>query len=949
MSLLPLKTSINKTQLAFVPYFSTAKLNASSISTGDIVANTANISSLIAEFISTEQLFADTGTFSTFSTSQIVIDSQTLNATPTELLLNGVPVATLSSLSSIADWSLEPAISTIQMAGNDLDQGGTLSSFNVRAGNGFFLNLVAFNSLFVSSNTSTISSLINSADLGIFSTLNAGVISSGAISSATASISSLTSDEILIPGGQAITLQNAGASFVSPGSAQLAFNWDATGNLGTHFFYDTNLSSVRVMTKNPGGYVDNPASRLHVPVIGVSSLSVSSIQGAVVSSINGDTGTFSTLNASTLNAGNISTGVIAADTNMLMTAERFSTIADNGVDILNKAKISFDALNGLNGEINLSARPGNAGIGGTINLLAEGGVTPLGVGYGGEVNITATTGGFTSLALTSAVNLNAAGINSYAGAITPVGSVAGYNFIHGDVGVNLTAGAPSFIPNDPLTLYLYGTNGTLMFGTQYIQGPIRPYSDLTTNPADLYIEDYSNLITRGYVQLRGVSTQTFKGGDTAILGVNRIQFSTAGGALENVSTLNGLPVTAYENVSSFADLSVSSLVVSSINGLNVASLENISTFNTLAASSITTSSISTAIILGANDNLFGLGIQGLEIQTSPTGQVWISSPQTNIAGLVNSSTITALQVQGRAAFLSSATISSCFTSTLAIAGLSSIVLSTSGTAGLAAQPAGRLMLGGNDLDLGQQDLWAQQVRVGAGNPGGSAQTEVIWYSPDNLTIRGLGLGGSDLTLRIQSTINSGANNGYLLDTTINRPFFSTINNSTCLMASYPSTTLGNFGVSTLAVIPPIQVYGGFYSSTTQVVAGANTITPLTYTSESVNVGGITFAGSTISVPSAGTYEITHSIQFDTTSGGTNEAFFWVKKNGTDIPQSASIVSVVNNGETLGTISLLDTAAAGDQYAVCIASADANMRAAAFPVSSFCPAIPAVITNIKRLG
>ena len=169
-----------------------------------------------------------------------------------------------------------------------------------------------------------------------------------------------------------------------------------------------------------------------------------------------------------------------------------------------------------------------------------------------------------------------------------------------------------------------------------------------------------------------------------------------------------------------------------------------------------------------------------------------------------------------------------------------------------------------------------------------------------------------------------------------------------MMALFPSTTSGTIGVSTLAIIPPIRVYGGFYSSTTQGVAGANTITPLTYNSESLNVGGITFAGSTINVPVAGTYAITHSIQFATTSGGTNKAQFWVLKNGAALAQTNSVVSIVNNGDTLGTIEVLDTAAANDKYGIAIYSADANMSATATAAGAT-PAIPSIITNIKRLG
>jgi hypothetical protein len=251
-----------------------------------------------------------------------------------------------------------------------------------------------------------------------------------------------------------------------------------------------------------------------------------------------------------------------------------------------------------------------------------------------------------------------------------------------------------------------------------------------------------------------------------------------------------------------------------------------------------------------------------------------------------------------------------------------------------------------DFSVGTNDIFCGQLRLFAGTNQNAA--EVAFTGPDG-RFEVIDIQTGDRTFRNRYGTNAAVSTGYFLDTYGNSPFFSTIANSTCMMAYFPSTTASTIGVSTLAVIPPLLYAGSWYDSTTQTVAGANTETPLVYNSQSVNVGGFTYGGSTITVPVGGLYEITHSIQFDTTSGGTNEAYFWLKKNGTTIPQSGSIVSVVNNGETLGTISFLDQAAANDQYAVSIQSADTNMRAAAFVASGNIPGIPSLITNIKRVG
>ena len=168
------------------------------------------------------------------------------------------------------------------------------------------------------------------------------------------------------------------------------------------------------------------------------------------------------------------------------------------------------------------------------------------------------------------------------------------------------------------------------------------------------------------------------------------------------------------------------------------------------------------------------------------------------------------------------------------------------------------------------------------------------------------------------------------------------------MAAYPSTTLGVLGVSTLSVLPPLNYFASVYSSTSQTVAGANTATNAKWETTSINAGGFVVGQSTIAVPVAGTYDVQVSFQFATTSGGTNKAQFWILKNGTAIPQTNSIVSIVNNGDTLGNINIFDTAAAGDRYGWQFYSADNNMTATATAAGAT-PAIPSVIVNIRRLG
>lgn len=501
MALLPTGTQANLTEAYFLKA-NASLINVSTINAKNAFISSAVVSSLVGESLSTNILDAEYINNSTINTIAVDIDGQILTATPTDLLLNGIPIATASSLSSIQDWSLYPAISTLDMNSNNIITAGNISSTGIQAGNALFGNLVAINAMFISSYTSTISASVFYADVGNFSTLN-------------------VSDHLSAPSIICSSIKTTDVS-----AATIEVSTLTAGNL--------NVSSIGVSSLNWAQY----AAQTNVNMAGNSLLNVSSI-----------------ISPSTIEIVSQQRDInIMADDVLRQTASLMSIGVDGGASILANGAVRIGAANGAYGEISLKADPGFANLGGKVNIDAIGGITPLGVAYGGEVNINATTGTFTSLAFTSAVNLNAAGINIYAGATNALGSVAGYDFIHGDLGVNITAGVPPLLPNDPATLYLFGTNGVLVFSPMYIKGAIRPYSDLTNNPQDLYIEAYSNLITKGYIQLRGVSTQTFEGGDSAILGLNRISFSTAGGAVENLSSVNGIPISAYQNISSISSL-----------------------------------------------------------------------------------------------------------------------------------------------------------------------------------------------------------------------------------------------------------------------------------------------------------------------------------------------------------------------------------------------------------
>ena len=191
--------------------------------------------------------------------------------------------------------------------------------------------------------------------------------------------------------------------------------------------------------------------------------------------ISGTAGTFPTVNTAQINGtgtfGNL--GITSAN-EIITTADaienntgRYVVDVDGGINIINYADFEVNASNGNRGRINMTAGPGfSNGVFGEMNLTANGGSIPSIGGSpsyatGGLINITATTPVATVLTSTSAIKLSASSVLSYAGSVSPVFSTAGYNYIYGQVGVNIIcSSSPPVIPSLPLSIYMYSDAGT---------------------------------------------------------------------------------------------------------------------------------------------------------------------------------------------------------------------------------------------------------------------------------------------------------------------------------------------------------------------------------------------------------------------------------------------------------------------------------------------------------
>lgn len=153
---------------------------------------------------------------------------------------------------------------------------------------------------------------------------------------------------------------------------------------------------------------------------------------------------------------------------------------------------------------------------------------------------------------------------------------------------------------------------------------------------------------------------------------------------------------------------------------------------------------------------------------------------------------------------------------------------------------------------------------------------------------------------------------------------------------------------------PTQTYGSFSSTATQTVTAANTPTLLTYNTTDIASGisrGGTGEEGRVIVSEAGVYKVLTSIMFLHTNASPADCYFWFRKNGTDVANSGTSLSV-SNDTTIGTVEIILSLTAGQYIEIVFASSESTVEALSYTASTSPynrPAVPSVITTVVKLS
>lgn len=160
-------------------------------------------------------------------------------------------------------------------------------------------------------------------------------------------------------------------------------------------------------------------------------------------------------------------------------------------------------------------------------------------------------------------------------------------------------------------------------------------------------------------------------------------------------------------------------------------------------------------------------------------------------------------------------------------------------------------------------------------------------------------------------------------------------------------------VQALAVAPPYTPqlerlrYGSFYDTTDQTAALINTAYAMTFNSTDISRG--VYIGSPTSrvyVDTRNVYNIQFSAQLINGAGGAHNAWIWLRKNGTDIANSATTLRIEgNNTEAVAAWNFLLEMNAGDYFELMWEVSDTSLTLHADAASAIHPAIPSIILTV----
>ena len=151
-------------------------------------------------------------------------------------------------------------------------------------------------------------------------------------------------------------------------------------------------------------------------------------------------------------------------------------------------------------------------------------------------------------------------------------------------------------------------------------------------------------------------------------------------------------------------------------------------------------------------------------------------------------------------------------------------------------------------------------------------------------------------------------------------------------------------------------WGNFWDTTTQTITSTTTAYVIGLNSaDPQNDGVVVTDGNKIVPTTPGVYNVSLSVQLSNAAVQLHDATFWFRKNGTDVPASASVLTVPNshggtNGRIIFYVDIVFRLEPSDYIQLMWSATSTDVKLETIPAgtSPVCPVSPSVIATVVQI-
>lgn len=224
----------------------------------------------------------------------------------------------------------------------------------------------------------------------------------------------------------------------------------------------------------------------------------------------------------------------------------------------------------------------------------------------------------------------------------------------------------------------------------------------------------------------------------------------------------------------------------------------------------------------------------------------------------------------------------------------------------------------------------------------------------DLTAASTPLAGTELFETVQSSFSRKVAASDIAATATNVRTVATGGTGAATLTGYVKGN-GTSAMTASATIPFLDLAGrafGQPSSTADQTGNVSAATAVTFNADLTGTGVSVVSSTQITLTAAGTYMFAPSIQFANSAASDYTATIWFRKNGTNIANSATIVSIpkaADGGAAVFSLSFFDTVTAGQYIEIMWLPSNIAVTIEHTAIGAIAPAIPSILCPVMRIA